>query len=830
MKISRQWLEDFVDLSEFSDEKLEELITTRVAEVEGVELSGETLEHAVVAKALKVEKHPESKKLSLVTVDNGTDQRQVVCGAANVREGLVTAFVAPGGIVSDGKGGKFKISVRKVAGIESPGILVSASELDISPEGEGIIELSEDLKPGTSLKDIFGNPDTVFEIDNKSLTHRPDLWGHYGFARELSAITGAKLELVLDDYSDATEAGQKKIEDLKTEKEPQWTVRIEDQVGCARFSTAGLVGVKVEASPKKIVRRLHAVGAGVRNLIVDLSNYVMLETGQPNHTYDASKLNGKEIVVRNAVAKEKFEALDDNTYNLSKEDIVIADQSGVVALGGIIGGGPSAVSEETTELLIESANFDPVQIRKTGKRLALRTDASNRFEKGRTPWAVPLATLRYIELLTDLQPNVKVSSGWSEAFTSVPEKVEVSVRKGYVSERLGSEMTQADVDKILGSLGFKYQVLGKEGLLKYAVPWFRPARDISIPMDLVEEVGRISGYENIPEKAPEIASSASRRSEIKQLEYQLADLLRGLGFSQYESESFVSASLEAELGYPEGSDIRVKNAVDVNQDKMRESLVAGMIEAVKFNKRFGSTGLLFELGRVYRKADSEKVGIAPASRAYYKNAPAEESRRLGVVIFSDSKGSVDGRLFYQAAELVKKIASLVSPKQVSLAKAEQSESFPCFREWMHPFRAATFFIEQNQVGEIAEVSPELVGGSRACLIELDTELLLDQKVDREFSEIPKFPESFFEVSIVASEKEEFSAITKVLREAAPSELLKGLELVSVYQGEPIAADKKSVSVKLLFGASDRTLSGEELESLQQSVIQGIEESSYELRS
>ena len=500
MKISRQWLEDFVDLSDFSDEKLEELITTRVAEVEGVELSGETLEHAVVAKALKVEKHPESKKLSLVTVDNGTDQRQVVCGASNVREGLVTAFVAPGGIVSDGKGGKFEISVRKVAGIESPGILVSASELDISPEGEGIIELSEDLKPGTSLKEIFGKPDTVFEIDNKSLTHRPDLWGHYGFARELSAITGSKLKLVLDDYSDATDAGSKRIEELKKAKGAEWTVRIEDEVGCARFSTAGLSGVKVEASPERIVRRLHAVGAGVRNLIVDLSNYVMLETGQPNHTYDASKLNGKEIVVRHAAAKEKFEALDDNTYNLTKEDIVIADQSSVVALGGIIGGGPSAVGEETTDLLIESANFDPVQIRKTGKRLALRTDASNRFEKGRTPWAVPLATLRYIELLKELQPEISVSSGWSESFTDVPEKVEVSVRDGYVSERLGSEMAQAGVDNILSSLGFEKEVVKKnEGsLLKYSVPWYRPARDISIPMDLVEEVGRISGYENIP--------------------------------------------------------------------------------------------------------------------------------------------------------------------------------------------------------------------------------------------------------------------------------------------------------------------------------------------
>jgi len=828
MKISRQWLEDFVDLTEFSDERLEELITTRVAEVEGVELSAEPLAHAVVARVLKVERHPESKKLSLVTIDNGSDQRQVVCGASNVCDGLITAFVAPGGIVSDGKGGKFEISVRKVAGVESPGILVSASELDIAPDGEGIIELDEKLKAGTPLTEIFGEPDTVFEIDNKSLTHRPDLWGHYGFARELSAITGSKLKLVLDEYSDATAKGKQKLEELRGAASTHWSVEIEENSGCARFSTAGLSHVKVEPSPARIVRRLHAVGAGVRNLVVDLSNYVMLETGQPNHTYDSEKLQGKKILVRKASGKEKFKALDDNSYSLSKEDVVIADESFAVALGGIIGGGPSAVSEETTELLIESANFDPVQIRKTGKRLALRTDASNRFEKGRTPWAVPLATLRYIELLKEIQPQVKISNGWSEAFSEKPEPVKIAVREGYISERLGSEMSQSGVDNILTSLGFECKPSSKEdGKIEYSVPWYRPERDISIPMDLVEEVGRISGYENIPERAPEIASSASRRSEIKQLEYQIADLLRGAGFSQYESESFVSAETEAELGYPDGVDIRVKNAVDVNQDKMRESLAAGMIEAVKFNKRFSGQGLLFELGRVYRKSGSAEE---PECRAKYKNSPAEESRRLGVVLYHDSKQAADGQLFYQAAELAGRIVSLVSPCEPEIAAVSESGQFPSFRDWMHPYRAARVSVEGTGIAEIAEVSPEKVDGARACLIELDTEWLLEKKSDRAFSEIPRFPESFFEVSIVASEREEFSTIAEVLRKAAPKDLLKGLELVSVYQGDPIPADRKSVSVKLMFGADDRTLSGEELEKLQQAVIKGIEKSSYELRS
>ncbi len=824
MKISRQWLADFVALEDVDDARLEELITTRIAEVEGVELSGLPLAHAEVVRILKTSKHPESKKLQIVTIDTKSGEREIVCGASNAREGLVTAFVAPGGVVADGKGGSFTIETRKVAGVESPGILVSASELDVAAESDGILELDSEFELGTSLTQIFGEVDTVFEIDNKSLTHRPDLWGHYGFARELSGILRKPLICNLDEYSDATSRGQDKLGSIATSTELSgWTVENETKDGSARFTVVEISGVEVQPSPVKLQRRLFSVGAGIRNILVDLSNYVMLETGQPNHTYDASELEGKSLVVRFADEKETFRGLDDKQYKLSSDDLVIADSKGVVALAGIIGGFDSAVSDKTNRIILESANFDPVIVRKTGKRHGVRTDASNRFEKGRTPFATPLATLRFIELLTKYQPAVQVSSNFVDSFSTQPKQVKIEVPDGYIAQRLGVNLTDEQVSDILAGVGFESNRL-KSGF-EYVVPWYRPERDVSEPEDLVEEVGRIYGYENVPEQAPEISASASKRSAIKELEYSIADFLRGAGFSQFESESFVSSELESSLGFKDSSGVFVKNPVDVNNAKLRSSLVPGLLEAVCFNSKYQSDGLFFEIGRVY---SSECPDVKPKSQAEYKDAPVYESRKLSIGSFKCAKETEPGELFFSLRSLIPRLTGLITSEEVSIRSFGIDTDLAC--AWMHPFRAGVVEIGGVAVGQIAEIKPSLVNKCRAACVEIDLELLLDRSLERAFTSLPKFPESFFEVSVVLPKRDSFSELKSLLVASVSSELLKGVEFLSLYEGEPLDSDMKSVSVKLMFGAADRTLSSEETESLQASVVAAIDGSEYSLRS
>lgn len=890
MRISFNWLSDYLDLSGVSPAEFAEVITTRVAEVESVERSGGGLGPAHIVQVLSVKSHPRKQNLIVCELSGGAT---VVCGDVTVKKGQFVAYLPPGGeIVAQGDRPARKVESREIEGVLSAGLLVSEAELGLSTEHGGVLRFSDgeatgaDQKKvvvGAPLSSIVGGVDTVLVIDNKSLTHRPDLWCHLGFARELSAILERPLRVDFDRWADDSPDGAALLAELGLKNEPQFQTSIEKGAACRRFAALQFSGVSHCSSPLWLRRRLFSVGAGVRSLLVDLSNYVMLDIGQPNHAYDRAKLTGNKISARKARGGEPFVGLDGVERRLSESDMVIADGSGAVALAGIIGGQATAVSETTTELLLESANFDGTVVRQTAKRLALRTDASNRFEKGLTPYQVPLALHRYGQLLQQLERSAKITAYCSDCFVERPAATSIAVPAGAIFNRLvsdslasdsrnstdsgvpgvalgraGEALTPERIVAILKNLGFSVDS-SRNGELMVGVPYFRAGRDVSILEDLVEEVGRVHGYEKIPEAAPLIESSVPKLQQLKCLEYQLGDLLAANGFSEIYGYSFVNPNVSERFGYPvlsrdsgqqgksislEPGAVQLENPIDAEQTHIRTSLVPGVVHSLVRNGRHERSVLIYEVGRGYQHSPPASHEALVLKRVD-KNAAAYERRLLAIgccgACPSDGgapKFIASGRNFYLAVSVVERILRLVSVKKPVLvplgkkAAAVGAGEFQLLRGWMHPHRAAQVILNGVSLGVIAEVRPELIADipERSVVAELDLDLLLEaDSSELHFTPLAKFPDSLFEISVVMPERTHFSELSALLERAVPEGRLRGVELLDVYSGKPLKAGEKSVSVRLAFGAPDRTLSTEELQLLQNGVMNSVEKGSYSLR-
>ncbi len=837
MKISREWLSQYVDFEDLSDQAFCDLITTRVAEVDAIERSGEPIQSAVIALIQSVKPHQTKKEISIVSLHDGKSAVQVVCGAENCREGQLVVYVPPGGVVYEKNNESLKqIESREISGVQSHGVLVSELELGIGSDHEGIFVVSSDQgKPGEGIAKVVGRPDTVLVIDNKSLTHRPDLWGHFGFAREVSAILHRPLKFQFDLLADDTEAGRERLAKLGAKKSG-FTIRIDSQTKCSRFMGIEFRGVRSERSPLWMRRRLHAVGAGIRSFLIDLSNYVMHDVGQPNHAYDIRTLSGETIAVRMAKEEERFLALDDIERKLTTEDVVIADTRSAIALAGVIGGKDTSIKDSTTDLFLESANFDPVLLRLTTKRHQLRTDASNRFEKNQSPYSVPLAAHRFYEILRSVQPGVEASEV-TESFVSPPKPVSISFSPKFIQKRLGAPVPETEIASILKNLGFSAENFKGEERAK--VPYYRATRDIEIVEDLVEEVGRVYGYENIQEQAPLIESRAQISRKIQILENTLQDSLRALGFSQIYNYSFMNADTAQKMGYSSEDLIVLENPIDAECRVLRSSLIPGMLEVVNRNARFTSTFLLFELGRSYH-------AISGARSADPKN-PAIKERRLLTLAYSLGRKEeelaealsvklMSGACFYGLADTLRRVVRLLTrtpldfePTQID----ESSSNVSCSRPWMHPYRNAALRLSGNSLGVISEVNSSFLenNSARTVCAELDLDLLLDNEDFQEFYiPLAKYPESFFEISVIMPEKTPFLELENLLFKAVSGSVLKKIEVLQVYTGEPLPLGTKSISVKLFFQANDRTLSGSELTAIQQQVITSVMDSAFSLRS
>ncbi len=574
MKFSYQWLCELTPGLASDPHDLQRLITMKTAECEGVEAFGAHFAQVVAARVVRVEPTAKGKNKLVRIKAGGGRTAMVLCGAPNVREGMLAAWVPPGTSLQ----GKM-IGRAVIDGIESEGMLASAAELGINRDHSGLLELV-DTEPGQPLRDL--KPDWIIEIDNKSLTHRPDLWGHVGMAREVAAITGLTLR-------DPVRM------DMLPQGEPVIRVDIADHVLCPRYSALLVENVQTGPSALWLQARLESIGLNTINNIVDATNFILAELPQPMHAFDADKLHGNTIFVRTARAGEMLRALDGETYELAPPDLVIADEAGPVALAGVIGGADSSISETTKRVVLESANFQATSVRLTSARHKLRTDASMRFEKSLDPENTIRGLARAVALLKELCPGMETQGGVTDNRGPLPRTAPIALPMKFLVRKLGEDVSQEQAEHILEALGFQTRETAP-GFLTATVPSWRATKDISLKDDLVEEIGRMIGYGEITPAAPLVAAvppySNPMRMYLRSVRTEFVDQ----GFTEIYNYSFVAETDVKKFGLRIEDHIAVRNPIASELTHMRRSLLPGVLRNIVSNVRHYPEFRIFEIG------------------------------------------------------------------------------------------------------------------------------------------------------------------------------------------------------------------------------------------
>ncbi len=798
MLLSLKIMEKMVNLSDLKAEEIADRLTMSTAETEGLEKVYGHFDTIYTAKLKSVEKHPQADKLTLCEVTTGNENFQIVCGATNHRVGDIVALAKVGTEFSP----EFIIKKSKIRGVESSGMLCSEKELGLSEKSSGILIFPKDTEIGIPLSELYGEQmDTVIEIDNKSITHRPDLWGHRGFAWELGALFGREVK----DPVDSSLCEEFKDED-------NINIKIHAPQAAPRYSALVVKNIKIEESPMWLQSRLRAIGIRPINNIVDITNYVMAEIGEPMHAFDKGKLRGDTIHVRFANTGEEIVTLDGNSHKLTEEDIVIADEVGPIALAGVMGGGNSEISQDTVEIVLEAANFNPVNIRKTAHRFDSRTDAAMRFEKSLSPEFTVHALLRCYELIKEIIPGAAATSKILDAYPLPLEEIEIEITTDHIREKLGYDIEDVRIKEILTSLHYDLKESGNKLTIK--VPHFRATKDISIAADIVEEVGRIFGYDNIPPKAPLIPCEPPAKNRERLFEREVKDILSGeMNLTEVMGYSFTGEDILKKLKIDEDKELRLKNPLSMEQDRLRRSLIPNMISFILYNQRFHESFDIFEVGRTYIKDDRKSQELA------------KENLRVSGTIFMKKPQEP---LFYESKYIVEKLLEELKIKKYKLTPASQG-----IPPYAHPGRTMKITVDGKEAGLIFELHPEMIDTfeiqGRAALFDLDLDLLFKAKKNVvKFVEIQKFPEVPFEISVIAERETYSEKIISIIRNTN-QKYITDARVISVYEGNPIKAGYKSVSVKIIFSDSEKTMEPETIESLQNSIMENLKNRGFEIR-
>jgi phenylalanyl-tRNA synthetase beta chain len=740
------------------------LITMKTAECEGLERVGAAMAEASVARVKEVEFVAGSHNQIVVVETARYGTKRVVCGAPNCKPGMLTAYLP--------------LAPVMIEGVESDGMLASALELGITRDHTGIVELESEALLAA---------DTIIEVDNKSLTHRPDLWGHLGMAREVAAIMHRTLRDPV------------KLDLLPKGKAPVG-IEIEDFALCPRYSALVFENVTVRPSPLWLQYRLEAIGLNAINNIVDVTNYVMAELPQPMHAFDSAKLHGPTIFVRNARPGEQLAALNEESYNLSPSNLVIADAEGPIALAGVIGGFHSAIGPDTKRIVLESANFQAASVRKTSVALKLRTDASMRFEKSQDPRNTVRGLARALELLEQVSPGIRLVGGLADSHGELKRPAPIELSVDWLKAKLGRDLDTHEVRSILESLEFGVEETAPGNFL-VTVPSWRATKDISIKDDLLEEVGRMVGYESITPQAPLIESVVPPESASRLYLRGVRNMAAAQGFTEVYNYSFVTEEMVRAFDMHVAEHVAVTNPIASDQTLLRASLLPAIRKNILDNSRHFQSFRLFEIGREIH--------------AHNRELPEEVPHFVAAMYAREGDGSAS--LF----ELKRLAECLMEGCQARLAPA---------RPFEHPERAAIIAWQGEDVGRLFELHPSLGIEGRAAILDLDLAKMekLGQQEGRRYQALRRFPVSAFDLSVLAGLHEPSGDIERRLSSAAGSDLAD-IEFVRTYTGAPLPQDRKSVSYRLTVAAPDRTLSSEEVAAIRNRVIESMRAGGYELR-
>jgi phenylalanyl-tRNA synthetase beta chain len=746
MKFSYNWLHELVVDLDTAPAELERLMTIKTAECEGVEEIAAPLANVSEALVVAVEPMNSTHNRKAIVETPRYGQKTVVCGAPNCRVGLRTVYLP--------------IGKKTIEGVESDGMLASAAELGIGRDHSGIVELNE---PFTLT------PDHVIEVDNKSLTHRPDLWGHYGMAREVAAITGKKLR-------DPVRI------DLPTTPAPV-KVTVEDFALCPRYSALVFENVTIQPSPLWLQYRLDAIGLNPISNIVDVTNFVMAELSQPMHAFDADKLHGGEIIVRTARNGERFAALNDESYELDSSNLVIADPSGAVALAGVIGGADSAISDSTTRIVLESACFNASSVRKTSSKIKLRTDASQRFEKSQDPVNTIRGLRRALELLEQVSPGIRVV-GFVDAYRPQAAPAPIALNLDWLDRKLGKVVPAAEVRHILESLEFRVDEVSARDF-RVHVPSWRATKDVTIKDDLAEEVGRMIGYGTIVPTAPLAPARVPPANPERAFHHHVRELAASQGFTEVYNYSFVSEDQARAFGLTDL--VEVANPIAADQTLLRSSLLPGICKNITDNARNFDSFRLFEIGREIHKD--------------------HETPHFVAAIYSKEETG----LFE-----VKRLAEcLLRGIRVRPATA---------RNYEHPQRAADVFHGETLIGRLFEFHPRMIETGRAAVLDLDlVEVQRLQPPVARYQQLRRFPTSAFDITAVVPARTLIGDVEAAIPRSAETLAMEFVREFTAPDG------RRSLSFRITAGASDRTLSSEEVTVIRNSVIEALRSRGYELK-
>ena len=785
MFLSMNWISDFVDLSGLDKMDLIHRFSLSTAEVENeIFEKGKDLSGVVVAEIKSVEPHPESKKLHLLKVDAGDGKlTDVVCGAPNVRVGMKTAFAKVGARLGD-----ITIAPRPLAGYDSYGMCCSEKEIGISDDNSGIMDITDDIPAGTDIKDAYAVDDIVFEVDNKSLTNRPDLWGHYGIAREFAALAGRPLK-PLDTV------------DLHAyDALPKVDMKIEDPL-CQRYSCLQVENIHTAVSPVNMRIRLYYCGMRAINFLADLTNYLMLEMGQPMHAFDSRKV--EKLRIKRFQKPFEFQTLDGVERHIDENTLMICNGDTPVAIAGIMGGLDSEIVEDTTTLTLESATFDAVSVRKSTVRLAHRTDASMRYEKCLDPEMTVPAIARFVKLLTDTDKDARVVSSLTDEYAYHYDTVTLDFDQAYVDRYTGIQIDGDTIVHTLEALGFTVKRDGDN--FSVTVPSWRATKDVTIKADIIEEITRVYGYDNFAVHTASAPLYPVRPETEKTVEDRIKDILVKR-FSLHEVHSYIWAYYDEykALGLAVEDNVKLLNATNPNIETLRRSMIPTQLCQVRGNTAFAPSFGIFEIGRTVDGLD--------------ENGMCREYKKLAITLFSKTDSTET--LYLSLRDMLAVLAADIKHKPLSFTAAEATH------DYQHPRNLNTVLCDGVALGELGVVHPTVAKkiDKKAAIVYAEIDV-------RAFSEIAdagivyrepsRFPGMEVDLSFVS---ETYAPIGAAV-EAANCPWIQDVDVVDTYRDE----SGKSITVRLVFSDDQRTLKREEVMEVADQIIESLSKQNIALK-
>jgi len=797
MLLSLNWLKDFIKIPKgISPEDLASRLTMHTVEVEGWSDQALNFKGVVIGKILEVIKHPNADRLRITKVDIKKEILTIVCGAPNIEVGQLVPVATIGTILPNG----LEIKESEIRGEKSYGMLCAEDELGLGTSHEGILVLDKKAKIGQSLSEYLGLNDIILEIDNKSLSNRSDLWGHYGMAREI----GTFYESELKTYSSF-------LEPAIIPKEEKLDIRVEEKKLCPRYMALAISNIKISQSPKWLKDRLIAIGLRPINNIVDVTNYVMFETGQPLHAFAKDKV--EKIIVRLAKKDEHIETLDGKERELAEDMLVIASTNGPIAIAGVMGGKLSAVTDETTEIIIEAANFEAVSIRKTSGKLGLRTDASMRYEKSLDPNLTEMALRRAYSLIKTICKNAEVISSISDISNFSLSQEPVILSLDWVNDKIGQEIPKKQIMSILERLGFIIEDQGSE--LSIIIPTWRAAKDVTIREDILEEIIRVYGYDNIVTAAPLISLDPPEILAERVLEKEIKNLLAlNLGLSETYNYSFVGEGQLKKLNLDSGNYLKLVNPISDLGTMLRQSLLIGLLNNIKTNQFNYNEIRLFELGRVYLDAP----GIFNKSGDDKERLPYQE-KRLAFVL-----SGKNGDYFSEAKGIVQSLIETVYHKTWEV-EFVAVEDFPAYTDNKQSVRVR---IGNHDLGLVATINNEVRNNyglkNEIVFVELNfVELLIlfgNCKMLK-YEAAPKYPAISRDLAFVVDSRMLYNDLRREIKSF--NDLIIEVELFDSYQGGKLGEDQKSLAFHIVYQSLERTLRTEEIDAIQNNLISVLEE-------